>query len=327
MTEEYNNGIPLLKVLSQDEIIKLPNWVLAESKNARVVGKEGKSVILPDGRKYSMLNQINELSGAEWTRFLCSVINTNFPTSGKDSYAHNIRKIHPTPKPPQLMKSLIEFFTKSDEIVFDYFMGVGGSLLGASLCGRKAVGIDINPVYIETYKKANEKLGLEEQVAVVGDCVEILNNEKMTKDLLGGQQAGMILLDPPYANMMSKEKTGADINIYGKRATPFSDSPFDLGNLSYESFIKTFAKVVKSSLKYLKPKGYVVIFCKDMQPKGKKTNLLHAEIIKSLNSIENFYYKGLKIWADQSVKLFPYGYPFDFVANQIHQYILIFRKG
>lgn len=71
---------------------------------------------------------------------------------------------------------------------------------------------------------------------------------------------------------------------------------------------------------------YIVIFIKDMQPHKKETNLLHAEIIKRINEIENIQYKGLKIWADQTSKLFPYGYPFSFVANQIHQYILIFRK-
>jgi hypothetical protein len=63
-----------------------------------------------------------------------------------------------------------------------------------------------------------------------------------------------------------------------------------------------------------------------MQPKKKETNLLHAQIVDALNEIPKLYYRGMKIWADQSVKLFPYGYPFDFVANQIHQYILIFRK-
>ena len=51
-----------------------------------------------------------------------------------------------------------------------------------------------------------------------------------------------------------------------------------------------------------------------------------AQIVDALNEIPKLYYRGMKIWADQSVKLFPYGYPFDFVANQIHQYILIFRK-
>ena len=85
-------------------------------------------------------------------------------------------------------------------------------------------------------------------------------------------------------------------------------------------------KSVEKVLPYVKKKGYVVIFIKDLQPNGKNTNLLHAEIVNKMNEIENLNYKGLKIWADQTAKLFPYGYPFSFVANQIHQYILIFRK-
>ena len=315
-----------MQVLSQSEIDKLPSWVKAEMATARVVGESGSSIELADGRKYLINNPINELSGSEWTKFLCSVINTHYPTNGVEGYAHKIRKLHPTPKPPQLMRDLIKFFTKSDDIVLDYFMGVGGSLLGASLCDRKAVGIDLNPLYVETYKKASAELNLQEQITAIGDCATILADAVKMNELLGGKQAGMILIDPPYANMMAKEKTGADIEIYGKNATPFSDSPFDLGNMPYDKFLTTFKSIVASSLPHLKKKGYVVVFCKDMQPKKKTTNLLHAAIIQSLNEIDGFYYRGLKIWADQSSKLFPYGYPFDFVANQIHQYILIFRK-
>ena len=326
MSDEYESGVPLAQFMAQKDIDKLPSWIRAEAANARVVGENNSSVELADGRRYLLSNPINDLSGADWTRFLCSVLNTNYSTSGKEGYAHKIRKIHPTPKPPQLMRGLIEFFTKSGETVLDYFMGVGGSLLGASLCGRRAVGIDINPLYVETYKKANAELGLPEQVAVVGDCAAIISDEAKMKDLLDGRQAGMILIDPPYANMMSKEKTGADIEIYGKTATPFSDSPFDLGNMHYDKFLTTFTEIVRRSLPYLKKKGYLVVFCKDMQPKKKTTNLLHAAIIELVNGIDKLYYRGLKIWADQSTKLFPYGYPFDFVANQIHQYILIFRK-
>jgi hypothetical protein len=65
---------------------------------------------------------------------------------------------------------------------------------------------------------------------------------------------------------------------------------------------------------------------KDLQPTAEEPNLLHADTINSLNSISGLRYLGLKIWADQGVNLYPYGYPFAFVANQIHQYILVFRK-
>ena len=44
--------------------------------------------------------------------------------------------------------------------------------------------------------------------------------------------------------------------------------------------------------------------------------------IDELNKIPDLYYKGLKIWADQTAKLYPYGYPFSYVSTQIHQYIL-----
>ena len=58
----------------------------------------------------------------------------------------------------------------------------------------------------------------------------------------------------------------------------------------------------------------------------KSLNMLHYEVAAALNEIPNLHYKGMKIWADESTKPYPYGYPFSFVANQIHQYILVFRK-
>ncbi|MGN1103787.1 MAG: DNA methyltransferase [Candidatus Coproplasma sp.] len=314
-------------VLTEDQILNLPKWVRKDIDNAYFVNDGKTSIEISDGRRYCLGNSINDLSGGEWTRNICSVINTHYSTKGEDGYAHNIRKIHPTPKPPQLMKELIEFFTKENEIVFDYFMGVGGSLLGASLCHRRGAGIDLNQDYIDAYKKASQQLYLPIQPCLCGNSDSLLDNESTINQLLCGEKAGMILIDPPYANMMSKEKTGTDIAVYGSNsATPFTNSQFDLGNIPPKEFIPKLKSIVEKSLKYLKPKGYVVVFCKDMQPKKKETNLLHAEIVSALNGIPKLYYRGLKIWADQTVKLFPYGYPFDFVANQIHQYILIFRK-
>lgn len=313
-------------ILTAEEISSLPRWVKDDIENAFFVPGSDISIEISNGKRFCLTNKINDLSGAEWTSQLCSVLNTRYSTRGEESYAHHIRKIHPSPKPPQLMRDLIQFFTKENEIVFDYFMGVGGTLLGASLCNRRASGIDLNPKFIETYYAAAECLGLPKQHCLCGDSNCLLEDVNTISQLLNGEQAGMILIDPPYANMMSKEKTGADIPVYGKTATPFTNSSADLGNVSPEAFFPLLKEIVQKSLPYLKSKGYLVVFCKDIQPKKKETNLLHAKIIDTLNDIPKLYYRGLKIWADQSSKLFPYGYPFDFVANQIHQYILIFRK-
>ncbi len=326
MDTENTVGKPIREVLSDEELFSLPRWVKENLDSAKVVGSTLRTIELEDGRRFSLDNTINDLAGAEWTRYICSVINTRYLTKGKDSYAHNIRKIHPTPKPPQLMKELIEFFSKENEIVLDYFMGVGGSLLGASLCGRRGAGIDLNKDFIEAYKQAAFELNLPIQNCIVGNCDTVLNDKRQMQELLNGEKAGLILIDPPYANMMSKPKTGADIAVYGNQSTPFTDLPEDLGNLSLGEFIPKLKSIIEKSLFYLKKKGYLIVFCKDMQPKKKELHMLHAEIVSALNEIPSLYYRGLKIWADQTVKLFPYGYPFDFVANQIHQYILIFRK-
>ena len=306
------------------DIKSLPSCVRDDLDNVLVTGKRKKTIITSDGKKYSLDNKLNHLSGSEWVYFTNSVINTRYSTAGKDNYGYSHRKVHPTPKPPPLMKDIIEFFTKENDIVLDYFMGVGGTLIAASLSNRKAVGIDLNKNYIDAYKKANNSLGIEEQVVYHGNSLDILKSKEFI--LKYNQKISFILIDPPYGNMMSKEKTGSTMRKKGKEATPFTENEHDLGNMSDKDFLKTLKKSVKISTKYLKNEKYIAIFIKDMQPNKKVTNLLHADIIREINSIPNVYYKGLKIWADQNAKLFPYGYPYSFVTTQIHQYILFFQK-
>jgi DNA modification methylase len=315
-------------VLTQDQIDSLPKWVKEQIDDSRVIGSSKQVVQTPNGKKYHLANPLNDLAGGEWTFFLNSVISTRYPTSGPESYAHDIRKVHPSPKPPQLMKEIIEFFTKEGELVFDYFMGVGGTLLGASLSNRRAIGVDLSAEFIEVYKEASESLGLEVQATIEADSMSLLDNPAPLLEALGGKKFSLIAIDPPYGDMMNREKTGeAAKKKQDTSATPFTNLSEDLGNLNIEEFYPIFRSSVEKSLVHLKPKGHVVVFIKDLQPDKANTNLLHARVIEDLNSLDGLQYLGTKIWADQSVNLYPYGYPYAYVANQIHQYIMIFRKS
>ena len=317
---------PFLEVYPDYDLTTLPSWVADDIENAKVYGNKKRGVLMPDGQKYHLDNTLNDMNGRDWTFFINSVFSTHYPTRGKEGYAHEIRKIHPTPKPPQLMRDLIYFFTKQNEVVFDSFMGVGGTLIGASLANRRALGIDLNPEYIEAYKSASKELDLKEQYTICGDCLKILENKTDIENYLNGDKISLMLIDPPYSNMMSKEKTGGDISVYGKNSTPFTESDKDLGNMEKDAFLKALKRSIELTLPYIKTRGYVVVFIKDLQPHKKETNLLHADVINKIHEIKNLYYKGMKIWSDESTKLYPYGYPYCFVANQIHQYILVFRK-
>jgi hypothetical protein len=127
--------------------------------------------------------------------------------------------------------------------------------------------------------------------------------------------------------MMNREKTGEAIKKnLDSSPTPFTDLDSDLGNLSLESFFPTFKQSVESSMRYLRNGGHIVVFIKDLQPNATSTNLIHARIIEDLANIQGFQYLGMKIWADLGVNLYPYGYPYSFVSNQIHQYIMFFKK-
>lgn len=318
---------PAKLILNSDQIETLPAWVSAVLDDSLIVGSSKRVVQTPDGKKYHLGNPLNELSGGEWTFFLNSVLSTRYPTSGPESFAHHIRKIHPSPKPPQLMKSIIEFFTKTNDYVLDYFMGVGGTLLGASLSNRQAVGIDLSKKYVDAYKQANHELGLPEQSVIIGNSLDILSDPREHSELLSENKFSVIAIDPPYGDMMNREKTGeATKRNLDNSPTPFTDLDSDLGNLSVESFFPKFKESVELSMRYLRDGGHIVVFIKDLQPNASSTNLLHARIIEDLASIQGIKYLGMKIWADLGVNLYPYGYPYSFVSNQIHQYIMFFKK-
>lgn len=322
-----NGYSKFLEVYPDYDISTLPIWVQEDIENAYVYGASQRCILMPDGQKYHMDNSLNDMNGRDWTLFINSVFTTHYPAKGKEGYAHEIRKVHPSPKPPQLMRDLINFFTKRGELVFDSFMGVGGTLLGAALADRDAVGIELNQKYIDAYKAAAEKLELKQFPTINGDCLEIIQDQEKMKSLLGDREISLMLIDPPYSNMMSKEKTGASMVVQGNTdATPFTNSEKDLGNMEKDQFLESLRRSVEYTLPYIKKRGYVIIFIKDLQPHKKEINFLHADVVNEINKIANVYYKGMKIWADTGAKLYPYGYPFCFVANQIHQYILIFRK-
>src|SRR6476660_9561160 len=94
-------------------------------------------------------NTLNELPGEEWLYFTKSLLTTAYPSE----LGHAARKAHGANKPPRLMARLIEFFSKTGELVLDPFAGVGGTLLGAAIARgpRRALGIELSPRWAEVY--------------------------------------------------------------------------------------------------------------------------------------------------------------------------------
>lgn len=69
-------------------------------------------------------------------------------------------KRHPTEKPPDLMKVLIENSTNEDDTVLDPFMGVGGTGIACKELNRDFIGIEIDKQY---YTIAEKRINGEDE--------------------------------------------------------------------------------------------------------------------------------------------------------------------
>lgn len=78
-------------------------------------------------------------------------------------YTYDKNKIHPTQKPVELLKFLIKSYTNEGDIVLDFCMGSGSTIIACLETGRNYIGIEKYKYFfdeaskrIEEYKKGNK---------------------------------------------------------------------------------------------------------------------------------------------------------------------------
>ena len=254
-------------------------------------------------------NNLNDLTGSEWTFATKTVINKIFPIN----LQHKLRSEHGGQKPPELCSDLIKTFTKEEQTVLDPLAGVGGTLIGAELCNRKAIGIEINPKWVNIYKKVCLLEKIKEQKIITGD----VNNELLK---IKNESIDFILTDVPYWNMDSLKKTR------GSRANKSKLSQFNkTSNQSKEKWLNEMYIIFEKCFKPLKNGKYMAVFIGDIY-REKNYHILSAELANVISKIKGFVLKANLIWFDNSKSLHVYGYPYAFIPSMIHQNILIFKK-
>ena len=254
-------------------------------------------------------NSLNDLNGAEWTFSTKSVITKSFPVNMQ----HKLRSQHGGQKPPHLCADLIKTFTKEGHIVLDPLAGVGGTLLAASLCGRKAIGIEINPNWNGIYEQVSKLENLPVQKMIVGDA-----REELPKIKKGS--VDFILTDVPYWNMDKLTKTR------NKTARKSKLSEFNENKeQTKEEWLDEMRSIFEKCSNPLKEGGDMAGFIGDIY-RGKKYHIISADLANTISNLNGWALKANLIWLDNSKMLHVYGYPHAFIPSMIHQNILIFRK-
>lgn len=258
----------------------------------------------------SRKNTLNDLSGPEWKFATKSVINKPYPINMQ----HRLRSEHGGQKPPQLCSDLIKTFTKVGNSVLDPFGGVGGTLLGASLCGRTATGIELEARWIEIYRKVNEMEGLIEQTFHCGDSRQVLPT-------LAPKSFDFLLTDVPYWNIDKLEQTRS------KRARKSKLSNFNgAESESKDQWLHAMEEVFTAAHRCLKDGRYAATFIGEIYRDG-RYHMLASSLADRLEGTGLWVLKANLIWYDVSKMLHIYGYPHAFVPSMIHQNILVFKKN
>lgn len=274
-------------------------------------------------------NKLNDLTGKDWLPETKSFFYQK--GLGADSPEAQIEKLHPAPYSFQDIGHLIRFFTKKGMRVLDPFGGVGSTAKACEIDERLCTSIELSPKWHElAIKRLETEVGKgtsSKHTFINGDsCEELPKIEDNTIDF--------VVTSPPYWGILNKlDQKVIKNRVNNQLETKYSDSEKDLGNVEdYEEFLDILVeKVFMQCARILKDGRYMALVVSDFRDKSDYISF-HSDLIKALNKreIQNggiLKLQGTKILLQNHKSLLPYGYPFAYVENIHHQYILIFRKG
>jgi DNA modification methylase len=72
------------------------------------------------------------------------------PIADVIEFAYTGNHLHPTQKPVDALRPLIECFTQAGDLVFDPFLGSGSTLVAAAQLGREWLGIELDATHYRT---------------------------------------------------------------------------------------------------------------------------------------------------------------------------------
>lgn len=284
--------------------------------------------------------RLNDLDGKTWARYSISIWNTR-------KTSEEVKLRHPAMFPMELCERIVEIYTKVGDVVLDPFMGSGSTLLAAKKLGRKGVGIDIVEDYVKLAKErlSKQKISIPLRSARLTTFLEgKVDESKMIRPKIGELDTepevycedarnllnlikpgsvDLVVTSPPYW-MIHKRKRTADY----KEIRPYSELKRDLGNIfDYSQFMDGLKEIFEKVRHTLKPNKRCIIVVMDIRIKSDFIPF-HIDIISMMRDLK-FVLEDIIIWdrhAEYS-SLRPLGYPYVFIVNKVHEYLMIFRKA
>jgi DNA modification methylase len=235
------------------------------------------------------------------------------------------KTVHPATFPIQLARRVIELFTHEGELVLDPFCGIGTTLLAAKQLNRNAIGIDLNPNYVEiANQRLNQKLNLSKSKQIV-ICDDAINIDKY----INGQKVKLVWTSPPYMTLLNKVRENKSRknrkNYQYGQIEQYSNLPNDLGNQKDELYYFSIKSIFEKVKAVLRSDGHCVINVGDFY-RDNKLVLLHEGIIRTMSSI-GYKIENVIIWDKTNLvnQTGIFGYPRRYMTMYVtYEYLLHF---
>ncbi|MDR1653128.1 MAG: DNA adenine methylase [Prevotellaceae bacterium] len=262
-----------------------------------------------------MVNNTNNLTGREWLQNSFSI----WRELGKTEEEKKLK--HPAIFTVKLIDKLIDTFCRPQKsLILDCFAGSGTTLLSGLRKDKDVVGFDLNEDYKKLFlKRATESYNLN---VTNLESKYLIFDSRFLSQKLDSESVDLCITSPPYWDILNQKRT-ADY----KNNVNYSESADDLGNIDdYNKFLENLKLVFSEVHKVLKYKSYFIVNVMDLRKKDKFFSL-HSDAADIAKQV-GFSLEDIIIWDRQPEynNMRPLGYPFKFIVNKVHEYLLIFRK-
>ena len=261
------------------------------------------------------INKTNNLTGKEWLQNSFSI----WKDLGKTEEEKKLK--HPAIFTIKLTEKLIDTFCRpQNSLILDCFAGSGTTLISGLRKGKDVIGFDLSQNYKDLFIKraTNSYLfnnyGLQDKY--------LIYDSRFLSQKLEAESVDLCITSPPYWDILNQKRSAdykANIN--------YSDSNEDLGNIDdYNAFLADLKLVFAEVHTVLKHKSYFIVNVMDLRKKDKFYSL-HTDTSVIAKEV-GFSLEDIIIWDRQQEynNMRPLGYPYKFIVNKVHEYLLIFRK-
>lgn len=249
----------------------------------------------------------NDLLGKEWLQNSFSIWRDLTKTKEEKAFKH------PASYPISLCEKLIKSFSRANSSVLDPFNGIGSTTTACHNLQCSATGIDLSEEFCGI---ARGRVENSENITIVnGDSFEKL---KEIEDNI----FDLCITSPPYWDILNMKRSADQ-----KESVNYSDQENDLGNIpDYDIFIEKLSKLFQEVNRVLKPGAYCIVNVMDLRKKS-TFYPLHSDLATAMQKV-GYSYEDIIIWDRQSDynNMKTLGYPYKFIINKVHEYLLIFRK-